>query len=301
MMVQRLLTFAFALLLILPLVAQPHANGGILVEYKNFPSQYVTPRDVWVWLPHRYEKGEKYDVLYMHDGQMLFDSTTTWNHQEWQVDENMSRLIKEGKTRPCIVVAIANIPETRYGDYFPRKTLDYLPAGKAVSPDIKFNADNYLHFIVAELKPYIDSHYSTRKGRNHTFIMGSSMGGLISLYALCEYPAVFGGAACLSTHVPMVLSSTLPNREADEWAAAFRSYLNDHLPAAKGHLLYMDRGDSTLDRYYPPYQTAIDSVVRSRGWNEKHFVTRIFPGHSHAENDWARRLSYPLKFLLKRE
>lgn len=75
--------------------------------------------------------------------------------------------------------------------------------------DISFNADNYLRFLVEEVKPFIDKEYSTNKSVEHTFVMGSSMGGLISLYALCEYPEVFGGAACMSTHVPMILSKEL--------------------------------------------------------------------------------------------
>ena len=181
-------------------------STGKLTEFTKFESKYVSPRDVCVWVPDGYSPKNRYDVIYMHDGQMLFDANTTWNKQEWKVDEVAGSLIAEGKIRNCIVVAVSNISKTRYGDFLPQKTLEYLPEGTNIPKEIKYNADNYLRFLVEEVKPFVDKNYSTNKSKDHTFVMGSSMGGLISLYALCEYPDVFGGAGCVSTHVPMVLS-----------------------------------------------------------------------------------------------
>src|SRR5208283_2194586 len=132
-----------------------------------------------------------------------------WNHQEWCADETLTKLLKEKKIRDCIVVGIWNNSEKRHAEYFPQKIIESIPEPtrtKILTKQIKGAplADNYLKFLVKELKPFIDSHYSTHKDAGNTFLIGSSMGGLISLYGLCEYPDVFGGAACLSTNSPVM-------------------------------------------------------------------------------------------------
>lgn len=296
----KFLLMALALLLCQYAFARQTVSSGKLVEYPGFQSSIVVSRDVFVWLPSDYSSKKKYDVLYMHDGQMLFDANSTWNKQEWGIDEVVGLLLKEKRIRPCIVVGVASIPETRYGDYFPQKTLEYLP-DNAVPTDVKFNADDYLRFLVEEVKPFIDKKYSTNKGVEHTFVMGSSMGGLISLYAICEYPEVFGGAACMSTHVPMILSSDMSKEKVDQWSAAFRNYLDEHLPKANSRLIYMDRGDATLDAYYPPYQDKLDSLMTSKGWKAPVWISKVFHGAGHLETDWNKRLDNPLTFLLGTE
>jgi len=278
-------------------IAQQTVSSGKLVEYHDFNSSIIAPRDVFVWLPSDYSPKEKYDVLYMHDGQMLFDANSTWNKQEWGIDEVMGKLSDEKKIKPCIVVGIASVPETRYADYFPQKVLRNLPTN-VLPDDVNFNADNYLQFLVEEVKSFIDKEYSTNKSVEHTFVMGSSMGGLISLYALCEYPEVFGGAACMSTHVPMILSNGLSKEKADQWSKAFRQYLDEKLPKANSRMIYMDRGDATLDAYYPPYQDELDKLMRRKGWKEPMWVSKVFPGAAHTEVDWNKRLDNPLLFLL---
>lgn len=293
---------------------------GHVDEYPQFESAYMSPRQVYVWLPDGYSSREKYPVLYMHDGQMLFDDTWTWNGQEWQVDEVLGGLIAEGKVPPAIVVGIAN-GNNRYGEYFPEKVLEYLggvpdsltggwkfPASEAasaltymLSSETIYEADEYLRFLTSELKPFIDSRYSTLPDREHTFIAGSSMGGLISMYALCEYPDVFGGAACMSTHLPMITSADYARAAHISQTVfdAFLRYLSDHLPAAGSRLLYTDRGDSTLDALYPPYQDRLDSLLTSRGWTAPYWQTRVFPDAAHTEHDWAARLHVPFTFLLR--
>ena len=184
-------------------------SAGFVKRFANFPSKYADPRNVDVWLPDGYDPKKKYAVLYMHDGQMLFDSTNTWNKQEWGVEDVMSRLMAEKKIRNCIVIGIWNNGIYRHSEYFPQKIVDQIPPetrAKIIHQQLKDKpqADNYLKFIVRELKPFIDSNFSTLTNRGNTFVLGSSMGGLISLYALCEYPDVFGGAACLSIHSPLV-------------------------------------------------------------------------------------------------
>jgi enterochelin esterase-like enzyme len=156
------------------------------------------------------------------------------------------------------------------------------------------NSDNYLKFLVQELKPLIDSTYSTYKDRQHTFIAGSSMGGLISLYAICEYPQVFGAAACLSTHWPGLFTM-----EDNPIPQAFFNYMKKQLPNPITHKLYFDYGDQTLDALYPPLQQQADKIVKAKGYTKKNWITKYFPGESHSEAAWKKRLHIPLEFLLK--
>ncbi|NUQ22509.1 MAG: alpha/beta hydrolase [Saprospiraceae bacterium] len=303
---------AFLLLLaILPvtirLFAQPPAVvSGTITRLENFQSKYVTARHVDIWLPDNYHPKKKYNVLYMHDGQMLFDAAATWNKQAWDVDDVVSKLASKNKIKDLIVVGIWNGGNTRHSDYFPQKPFESLTAaqrdsifkafranGAPIFFEEKVNSDNYLKFIVHELKPYIDKKYSTHKGRAHTFIAGSSMGGLISMYAICEYPKKFGGAACLSTHWPGIFAS-----ENNPIPDAFVAYLRAHLPNPKTHKIYFDYGTATLDAMYPPLQKKVDEVMIAKGFTAGNWITREFPGEDHSETAWKKRLDIPLLFLL---
>lgn len=282
--------------------------GGSVERYEQFPSEFIKPRHVDVWLPEGYNEQQQYEVLYMHDGQMLFDSTTTWNKQEWGVDDVMSQLISQGKVRSTIVVGVWNT-EFRHSEYFPQKPFESLPAelqdsliqqGKRNGATALFKSeiqsDNYLAFLVQELKPFIDREYATYPDRDHTFVAGSSMGGLISMYALCEYPTVFGGAACLSTHwlgTFDTLNNPIP--------AQFAAYLKNQLPANDQHKIYFDFGTETLDAYYEPYQFMIDAVMLERGYDERNWQTWKFDRADHSERAWKQRLHIPLIFLLGKD
>ena len=266
---------------------------GNLTIYEDFQSQIVESRTIRVWTPEDYDPSVKYDVIYMHDGQNLFDASLTWNHQEWGVDEVISGLIKNGEIRPCIVVGIDNT-SLRYEEYYPSAICDDVPEG-VLPEDFKPLGDEYLRFVVEEVKPWVDSLYSTIGDPSHTFVMGSSCGGLISSYALCEYPSVFGGAACLSTHCSLMNPYTQVDQQPA--AEAYLQYLRQELPSDR--LLYMDRGDCAIDTPYAEPQEAINQLICSLGWDESHYMYRFFPGHSHSENDWKSRLDIPVRFLLQ--
>ena len=276
----------------------PTAARGTLERFPQFTSQFVPSRDVVVWLPEGYQTGDSCDVLYMHDGNMLFDATTTWNRREWQVDEVTDSLIQAGLIRPCIVVGIYNTDD-RLTEYFPAKTWQHVAEADRKDADLKkLTADAYLQFIVEELKPFIDQRYKPLTTREHTFMMGSSMGGLISLYALCEYPQVFGGVACLSSHLSM---AHLPNGvDGEPWATGFRNYVGQHLPEANGSLIYMDHGTEGFDADYGQYQEQLDSVIRAKGWDAQHYMSLVFDGDDHNETCWGKRLNQPLQFLLSK-
>jgi enterochelin esterase-like enzyme len=283
----------------------PVPASGTIQRAENFPSKYVAARNIDIWLPANYNPNKKYAVLYMHDGQNLYDSNTTWNHQSWDVDDVLDKLMQAQTIQDVLVVGIWNGQQSRHAEYFPQKPFEsLLPAEKdSITAELQIAArtkegftptsDNYIQFLVEELKPYIDSTYSTNTDRAHTFIAGSSMGGLISLYAICEYPKVFGGAACFSTHWPGTFH--VDNNPVPE---AFVRYMRDHLPDPSSHRLYFDYGDQGLDALYPPLQTKADAVMKAKGFSEKNWITRYFPGENHSEQAWNKRLHIPMLFLL---
>ncbi len=297
----------FQLLLCLSVWAQDvQVSSGKVIRHSLFSSKYVDARNVDVWLPAGYQTSNKYAVLYMHDGQMLFDSTTTWNKQEWGIDETLAQLMKEKKIRDCIVVGIWNSGKNRHIDYFPQKPFESIDPekqdslysakrGNGISVfSGKVQSDAYLRFLVTELKPFIDISYATKKDRENSFIAGSSMGGLISMYALCEYPEVFSGAACLSSHWPGIFYT-----ENNPIPAAFMSYMKAKLPSPINHKIYFDFGTETLDAMYEPFQMQVDSIIQSRGYDSKSWMTKKFVGENHSEQAWRKRFNIPALFLLR--
>jgi enterochelin esterase-like enzyme len=283
----------------------PKVASGTIQHFQNMPSVYVAARNVDVWLPEDYDTNKKYAVLYMQDGNGLFDSSIMWNHQEWGVDEILSKLIASNRIKDCIVVGIWNGGANRHSEYFPQKPFEsltsnqqtYLYAAKRNNEQMYFSekiqSDNYLQFLVTELKPFIDKNFATLKDRDNTFVAGSSMGGLISMYAICEYPNIFGGAACLSTHW-VGISETVNNPVP----SAFMQYLQHHLPSPELHKIYFDYGSETLDALYKPFQLLADAIMQKKGYTNCNWVSKEFVGADHSENAWSKRLDVPLLFLL---
>ena len=290
-----------------PEIAQPlpQPESGRIERLAHFPSRHVNARHVDVWLPANFEsliaKGQRFNVIYMHDGQMLFDARTTWNKQAWSVDKTITRLMQSGQIEPTMVVGVWNNGKFRHSEYFPQKYLQHLlpgPRQHLIENALhnKPQSDAYLRFLVEELKPAIDQRYPTLAGPAHTMIMGSSMGGLISVYAMNEYPHIFGGAAGLSTHW---IGGYEPNSHIP--LAAY-VYLRDHLASPKDHKIYQDHGTTELDALYAPYQNFVNQIVRDKGYKEQgaqtNFMTRVFDGMGHNEKAWASRLELPVLFLL---
>jgi pimeloyl-ACP methyl ester carboxylesterase len=162
-----------------------------------------------------------------------------------------------------------------------------------------------LKFIVRELKPMIDRRFNVKRDRANTIIMGSSMGALVSLYAIDEYPRVFGAAGMMSTHWPLSFkpdNKTLSDEEYEAVSSTFERYLTPALPDPATHKLYFDHGSETLDAVYARYQARVDQVVAARGYRpDVNWMSRSFPGQKHNETSWASRLDVPLTFLLPSE
>ena len=286
----------------IPKIPIPPLEGS-LVHYENFSSELVRSRPVDVWLPDGYdaESNDRYPVIYMHDGQMMFhhaDSSLAGMDVFWDVDKVITRLVGRGEIRPAIVVSVWMadwMSGARGAEYMPQKAVTEEAWQAMRQANVKWtekeggnvlSSDNYLRFLVNELKPFIDKTYPTLAGRAETFMIGSSMGGLISAYAIAEYPDLFGGAACMST------DWTIGDGIVAQW-------FSNNWPIPGSNRIYFDYGTETMDAYYEPYQLQMDDVMRKYGYTDgEDWMTRRFEGADHSPKSWNARLHVPLKFLL---
>lgn len=286
-----------------PAAAQPEVSTGRIERLPDFPSRHVAPRNVDVWLPADYSPARRHAVLYAHDGQMLFDARSTWNRQAWDLHLAVDRLMRAGRIPPTIVVGVWNRGERRYAEYYPRRMLERVPDPLrdeylARGMGGRNASDAYLRFLVEELKPEIDRRYATLPDPAHTAVMGSSMGGLISLYALTEYPHVFGAVGALSTHWVGLPTAWGPDRlRNDALPRAALDHLRAALPSPGRHRVHMDRGTTDLEAFYAPHQTAVDGLMHELGWRAPDFHSQVFEGTGHNERDWAARAQMVVEFL----
>lgn len=234
-------------------------------------------RRLLVYLPPSYGRGiAHYPALYMHDGQNLFDAFGSYSG-EWQVDETMEALSAEGIE--AIVVGIANAGSGRAVDYSAHVHSLYGGGG----------ADAYIAFLVNEVNRLIDRAFRTRPDRAHTGLMGSSMGGSISLYALLTRPDVFGFAGVLSPAFWWSEGTFLP------FVAA--------IPFAGGWI-YMDVGDQENPEIpgraeaYLNDAIQMNELLRAKGYTPDTLYFLVEAGGKHHESAWARRLPTALRFLL---
>ena len=291
---------AYVLLELDPLESLVFELGAADIQrHTDFASQFVDPRHVDVWLPGDYHDSNKnYRVLYFHDGQNLFNPEWVYYTQtDWGIDETLQRLIDSGEVDDTIVVGIWSTAQ-RIAEYMPwdlyQATSDEYRAAIGRYLGSEPTSREYLRFVVEELKPFIDSNYRTKPGRDDTAMMGSSMGALISLYGVIEYPDVFAAAACVSTHWP---SSMMVDKPAGNERVL--EYLRSAIPAPGQHRIYFDFGTEELDSEYEPHQSAVDDVMRDIGYEYgSDWQTHKIEGAGHNEGAWNERAHIPLKFLL---
>jgi enterochelin esterase-like enzyme len=270
-----------------------------IVRHADMKSAYVDPRHIDVYLPPGYhESDQRYAVIYAHDGQNLFNPGMAYTGIDWGVDEAIETLLEAGAIRDVIVVGMWNTPK-RQREYQPQFVHDVVPSAARRTIDSFIGgrplSDEYLRFVVTELKPFIDANYRTEKGRDATFLMGSSMGGLISMYGMQKYPDVFGGAACLSTHWPAMFG----DGDDPEAVAFMLDQLAERMAPLVDHRWYFDFGTTELDAKYEQFQVPVDARLRKLGYAEgETWTTRKFEGAGHAERFWRDRVHIPLEFLL---
>lgn len=236
--------------------------------HRKFHSDYLdNDRDIFVWLPPSYSSlnEKKYPVLYMHDGQNLINPDTSFAGIDWQVDETVTKLIKADRMKEIIVVGINNTKD---------RLEEYSDSEKG---------NNYINFMINELKPFIDSQYRTLTDSKNTAVMGSSMGGLISFLAAWKHPEVFSMAGCMSSSFYY---------DDDK----IFDLVNNNKPP-KGLKLYIDHGEDGLTRGQKMFAllTIMGFVI---GTNIDYFYA---PGADHNEKAWAERLERSLLFFFGKQ
>lgn len=300
----RLIALLAALILVAGTAqAARRDEGGTFIDLPRVASANIGTAHVTIWLPPGYARGkQRYGVVYMQDAENLFFLKLSNFKKAWAADRSVIRLTEDKAIDPVIIVGIFSHGIDRSRTYMPQRLYE------AMSPALKAKADGflsgpvrsdaYLKFLTAELKPMIDKRYRTRPDRDHTAIVGSSMGGLISLYAIAEYPDIFGLAGCVSTHWPLVDPARVGAVDP-ELRALWEHYLTDRLGPPVGRHIWFDHGDRTLDQYYGPWQAAADATLIRIGWQpQRDFETRSYPGAAHEENAWADRLDEVFGWLL---
>jgi predicted alpha/beta superfamily hydrolase len=262
-----------------------HTVVGNVQMLKKLPSpQLGNQRDLVVYLPPSYEVSDRrYPVLYMHDGQNLFDRATSYAG-EWQVDETMEALSQEGLE--AIVVGVPNMGTERMVEYNPYDNPQEGPG----------RGDAYVAFLVETVKPLVDADFRTRPGPAHTGVMGSSMGGLISLYAGFRHPEVFGLVGAVSPAFG-------PGR-------AIYPFIEE-APARPGRI-YMDVGTREgagleenvhlvggFSRVYMALVRRMRDLLLRKGYRPGEDLLYVEERRAfHHESAWARRLPAALRFLL---
>ena len=269
---------------------------GTLYRTRLYDAEFGGYLTLDIWTPEGYNTKEKYPVVYLHDGQNLYDKNSSWNKQAWEIDEVGGKLIAEGTIRPFIAVGIHSIDNSRICDLMPERILNeyfdtekYSTTGFESYCNKELRGDEYIGMIVNTIKPAVDSIFSTLPDRDNTAIMGSSMGGLISFYGMCERPDVFGTAICMSTHLSV--------SGEKGWAEAVFAYLRDKLPTDGQHRLYFDCGNKTSDQYYVPFYNEMIKIPTELGYTADNYANGYYPGAAHEEKSWAARVHVPLTFL----
>ena len=269
-------------------------DSGLIKVIENFYSRELDDyRNIRVYLPPNYYKSMKrYPVVYMHDGQNLFDESSSESGGMWDIKKNMDMLYQEDDIC-AIVVGIDSKEETRTSQYSPFMD-DFM---RVLMPCIKNvelaggEGDLYGEFIVETLKPYIDRVYRTIDARENTAICGSSMGGLISIYIGLKYQDVFSKIGCMSGAMFFAKKGML------EYIMGIK--------ARKDLKIYMDVGTNETSneeflefpKLYVESSFDIYKLLKYIGVRNDNIEFLIDEGGVHSEHEWCKRFSGMIKFL----
>lgn len=299
--------FFRVLVALLALVSAPARaeDGGRLIEYERVEAAGLPPQRLTIWLPPGYDSSDKrYPVLYMHDGHNLFDLKYSNFNKIWAADKAMLKVAAWQGIEPRIIVGVWAPGNDRFRQYLPRPAYDAAPpALKAKMNEMAGGpviSDAYLAWLAGPLKTWVDASFRTRPGRADTAIAGSSMGGLMSCYAMAARPDVYGQAACVSSHWPAIGPDTVKGFNP-ETLAIWTGFFDKILGAPAGRRIWMDHGTGTLDAFYAPYQEPIDAEFIKLGWQRgSDFESKVYPGAEHEENAWAARLPEIFAWMFRR-
>jgi predicted alpha/beta superfamily hydrolase len=256
----------------------PPAPAPDIRAHRKFHSEFLpTDRDVLVYLPPGYarEASRRYPVLYLHDGQNLFDGETAFvRGQDWRAGQTAEALIEEGVVEPLIIVGIYNAGQRRVEEYTPTADARFKVGGKA---------DLYGRLLVEELKPFVDCEYRTLLGASDTGLGGSSLGGLVSLHLGLRYPEVFGKLAVISPSIWW----------GDRAIIGSVSSLNSK-PATR---VWLDTGTAESARAASDARDLRDALL-AKGWSlDADLSYTEADGARHDEAAWGRRFGDVLRYL----
>jgi predicted alpha/beta superfamily hydrolase len=246
---------------------------GNVKYHRELKGPGLKNRDLVVWLPPGYEASRKnYPVIYMQDGQNVFDPVTSSFGADWQIDESADSLIRSGIIGPVIVVGIYNTPE---------RSREYVPGDLGRT---------YMEFVVGTVKPFIDSAYRTKPGRKHTIAGGSSAGGILSFMLVWEYPDIFSKAISMSP------AFKLPKGDAWNYVSTVKAE-----PKRKNVTFYIDNGGLGLEKLLQPGIDEMLNALSMKGYKEgKQFIFIPDPAAEHNEPAWAKRFPSALLWIMKR-
>ncbi|HEY7001164.1 MAG TPA: alpha/beta hydrolase-fold protein [Candidatus Udaeobacter sp.] len=259
-----------------------HTLTGNIKQHRAFPSKILgNRRDILVYLPRGYRRvsRRRYPVLYLHDGQNVFDAATSFAGVEWGVDETAERLIRANLIEPLIIVAVANTGDKRVDEYAPtRGVIDAKAKRKKRSKGL---VRKYAHFLMEELKPYIDRKYRTNPAAEFTGLGGSSLGGLATLVIGILYPQVFSRLIVMSPSI---------------WWDDFAIYrLVESIEQKPPLKIWLDTG--TAEPGWEAARGLLDLLVE-KGWKpQKDLQYMEAQGADHGEASWAARVEPALRFL----
>ncbi|OAA31093.1 hypothetical protein AT15_08950 [Kosmotoga arenicorallina S304] len=253
----------------------PHTLTGDFESFELFSPELNNKRNIIVYLPPSYKNDlqKRYPVLYMHDGQNLFDAVTSFVG-EWEADETAEKLIKSGEIKEIIIVGIYNKGDQRLTEYspWPFSSDGYTSEGKG---------DLYVDFIINSLKPYIDGHFRTLPDRESTAIAGSSMGGLISLYAAFKKPEIFGMVGAMSSSF---------------WVSNGKIFDFVENAGVRNLRIYIDMGTGEGAQALKDTIKMV-SLLKSIGYTDDTLLYVEDKGALHNEQFWAKRFPEMLKFF----
>lgn len=246
-------------------------NVTVLTDSFIIP-QLNRERRVWLYLPNDYATSQRrYPVLYLHDGQNVFDEATSFAG-EWGVDETLRQLQQAGQDQGCIVVAVDNDGKRRLDEYSPWRN-EKLGGGEG---------DAYVEFLVKTLKPYVDAKYRTLPGREYTGIAGSSMGALISLYASLKYQEVFSKVGLFSPAFWFAKQPLFDFVRATKIRQSMRFYLVAGAQEGEGMV---------------PLMAAMHDSLRKAGAAPKDLYYQVSPDGKHSEWFWRREFPAAYQWL----
>jgi predicted alpha/beta superfamily hydrolase len=245
-----------------------HVKGSLII-YKNvYSPQLDNGRTVLVWLPPSYniDLNKRYPVLYLHDGQNVFTSGLSLSGEEWKLDETVTKLIDQQKIEEIIMVALYN-GENRTGEYSP-----------------KHQGNDYADFLIQTIKPWIDQIYRTLTDPDHSAVLGSSMGGIISFHLGWEHSNVFSMVGCLS-----------PAFLVDRNEIVKRVKKSKNKPDFK---FTIQNGTEELEAELQPSINKMIKYLKKKGYKENtDYLYKIYDGNHHTQKAWAKQVNDTLLFF----